>query len=252
MSADLIYRIIGSRNFIGRGYTNSIYIFYIFKLTSLLHKDSNGSGVIILSILSVLVFLCYECKIDRFYKNAYVVFLILHISTFARASIISHIILLLYFYLFSKRNIYFKCIIIFVVGIAIVNILIIFDIFPSIKDGSFISKIYIYNQTLVYLHNANVFQILFGNGNASSIDILGGIGGHNFISTLWIESGLISLILYILMFISMAIDVKSGWSIVVLPFFITSLSYTPLTTPYIFIALLLIKHTKLKRLSYKC
>ena len=249
MTADLIYRIINARSQVGTVFGNPIYIFYIFKESSLLHEDSNGSGVIILTILSV-VFYLKSVYNNRFYKIMYALFFVLLLLTFARASIIAHILLLLFIYFFIRRSIYIKVILISIVIFSCIFILNFFTDKNNFTDGSFLSKITIFERTFDYIKNAGTFQILFGNGELSSPDIIG-IGAHNFISALLIESGLISLVLYIWIFVNIAFDTKSGWYIVLFPFFITSLSYTPLATPYIFIATLLIKHTKLKGMVYK-
>jgi Na+/melibiose symporter-like transporter len=45
---------------------------------------------------------------------------------------------------------------------------------------------------------------------------------------------------------------KSKWYILLVPYFLISLSYTPLVVPYIFIAALIIKHMNLKRRKSLC
>lgn len=250
MLADLIYRIFNSSNFFNENQylIGSIYAFYAFKDTSLLHEDSNGSGVIILSIVSVLAFINTNCaKKDKFFKKLYFVFFILLLLTFARASIVSFIVLFLFIHFFFKRHIYFKTILV-AIGCFLVPVLFTFlTTIGNINDGSYSSKIMLFIKTYNYLKWADMFQFIFGNGDAIARIILHG-SAHNFVTALLVISGFISLLLYVWMFIAMAVDAKKGSYMIILPYFITSLSYTPLATPYIFVALLIVKHMNKKEI----
>jgi hypothetical protein len=108
MIADLLYRlyngIMTADQYI---YSNPLYKFYIFKDTSLLHMDSNGTGFIVLIILTVLVYL-KNINNTIFIKKMHVLFLILLVLSFSRSCIIAYICLQLFIYLFVKRNLYFK------------------------------------------------------------------------------------------------------------------------------------------------
>jgi hypothetical protein len=247
MIADLLYRFYYGKTTADQySFSNPLYQFYIFKGTSLLHMDSNGSGFIILTILSVLVYMKdagSEGK-KRFINKMYVLFFILLILSFSRSCLIAHLCLLLFIHLFVKRSIYFKFLVAIIsifLGAYVLNI-----VFTNlIYDYSFQTKIIIFIETFEYIQDATMSQLLFGNGAESSINFLS-FGAHNFISSYIIDTGLISLLLHIVILIMISIDMGRNWYIVLIPYFISSLSYNPMVIPYVFVAALLIKHIKIK------
>lgn len=249
MVADLMYRVYNVQSGkVQAVISNQIYQFYLYKETGLLHMDANGSGFIISAILSVLVYL-KSVYSDKLYKVMYIIFFIMLILTFSRASIVGHICLLLVIHLFVRRNVYIKI---------LIGVIAIFSTIPlitlllnSIDDWSFFTKLVIFSETIEYVKKANITQLLLGNGNGGSEKFLT-FGAHNFISAYLIDTGLISLILHIFTCILVGIEMKSKWYILLVPYFLISLSYTPLVVPYIFIAALIIKHMNLKRRKSLC
>jgi hypothetical protein len=152
---------------------------------------------------------------------------------------------MLFKHLYVKRGIYFKFLVVIIgvfLGTYILNI-----IFSKlIYDYSFKTKIIIFFETFEYINHATVSQLLFGNGSESSPNFLS-FGAHNFISSYIIDMGLISLLLHFVILIMISIDMGRNWYIVLIPYFISSLSYTPMVVPYVFVAALLIKHIKIKQ-----
>jgi hypothetical protein len=247
MVIDLIYRVNHGKTELDNAIitsnpvAKSLYRFYFFK-ESFFWGDSNGTGVVIIMILSVLIYLISINPENRYYKKMYFLFFILLLACFARASIASHVLLLLFIFLFLRRNIYFKFLAIF---IFIMIAFLMYNWF--LEDGSFLTKIELFEKTYKYLKNASTHQILFGNGTRieTAVAIMSR-APHNYISNYIIMTGLISLILFLTIFLMIYIDIGFEGYLIIIPYFITGLSVAPLAIPYVYVAALLIKHAKIK------
>jgi hypothetical protein len=244
---DLVYRInygkaeLDNAIMASNPVAKTLYRFYFFK-ESFFWGDSNGTGVVVLMILSVLIYLISINPESKYYKKMYFLFFILLLACFARSSIASHILLLLFIFLFLRRNIYFKFLAIFIF------IMITFFIYNwFLEDGSFLTKIELFEKTYKYLKTASTHQILFGNGTRieTAVAIMSR-APHNYISNHIIMTGVISLILFLAMFVMIYIDIGFEGYLIIIPYFITGLSAAPLAIPYVYVAALLIKHAKIK------
>ncbi|HHA3590526.1 TPA: hypothetical protein ACODK8_004753, partial [Salmonella enterica subsp. salamae serovar 21:z10:z6] len=80
-----------------------------------------------------------------------------------------------------------------------------------------------------------LFDVLTGVGFGNTFSYIG-IGPHNIYIALFIETGLIGLILYLLIFIYIYIKYKIS-RLIILPIMIMGLSFSPIALPYFYVAL---------------
>jgi hypothetical protein len=212
---------------------NPIYKFYLYKTNSFA-GDSNTIGVFALTVFSI-AFFHYKHKIITF-RYPFLLFIILILS-FCRAAWVAAILFLMFYYLFYKANAFIK---LFFIVVILFFGFIVFIVFQN--DGSFLSKLDIFNKTFIYLRNLDLVPFIIGNGANTSSSILG-LYAHNLFSILIIEYGLLGLVLCFFVFLFMAIDCKQYSFFILLPYLIVSLSYTPIFFPYLYSAICLVKHT---------
>ena len=105
----------------------------------------------------------------------------------------------------------------------------------TINDYSFLTKFEIFNATFNSVRNSNVFNLLFGYGVESSKDVLNiGFSAHNYFSRSLVETGLIGILLYFVLFI-VCIFISNGYVLIILlPYLIAGLSMCPSCCPYFF------------------
>lgn len=113
-------------------------------------------------------------------------------------------------------------------------------------DGSFGTKIEIWTLTLDFLNNASLRDLLLGLGFLNSIQIIKFNVAHTLISTLLMDTGLVSLILYFLCWIPI-LKQSRGFSLYILiPVFIFALSFIQQMIPYLYITLAIISNLEEK------
>jgi hypothetical protein len=203
-----------------------IFAFYNFKMNGIMFMDSNFSGFFALINFAFLLYL-RDYRIISLSKKFIFFHFFLVVLNLSRAAIIASLILCFYL-LFKKQRMIIKIpiFIMFVLCIIMVLSLIIFD-------PSFLTKIEIFTKTTEYLKNVSISQLFLGNGLASSITFLGR-AAHNFISFLLIEMGLISLLLFFLLFSSIYFFTKKAFAYILIPYLIAGLSMAPGAIPYFY------------------
>ncbi|EDV6630823.1 O-antigen ligase family protein, partial [Salmonella enterica subsp. enterica serovar Minnesota] len=213
--------------------SNSILdTFYIYKVNSIAFEDSNFVAM----ILTCYYILCRVLGKEKVYGKTNVIysllFLALIVLTFSRSAYIGVIVFeSLMFYQYSKR---YRVLSIFSIVIAVIVFL--YFLLDKIQsDGSFQSKFYIFDLFLNYIKVAPLFDVLTGVGFGNTFSYIG-IGPHNIYIALFIETGLIGLILYLLIFIYIYIKYKFS-RLIILPIMIMGLSFSPIALPYFYVAL---------------
>jgi hypothetical protein len=203
-----------------------IFAFYNYKLNGIMFMDSNFSGFFAMINFAFLLYL-RDYKIISFSRKHLFFQFLLVILNLSRAAIIASLILIFYL-LFKKQKMAIR-ITVFITFIIALNILLSIIIF----DPSFLSKIDIFTKTIEYLKNASGKQLVFGNGFGSSKSFLG-IDAHNFISFLLIEMGLVSLLLFLLLFFCIYFVTRKSFVYILIPYSIAGLSMTPGAIPYFY------------------
>jgi hypothetical protein len=186
--------------------------------------DSNAVAFLILNILCFMIYLNSE-KIIKIHFIVYAYYTLLLALTFSRAAIAGFGITVLFS--FIKRNVY-RIVFLFLLLLFVSPIIVRY----ALSDDSFNSKIFIYRNTLTYLDQIDMPHLLFGNGFGNSERILG-IYGHNYITLTLIEFGFIGLVIFFSIFISFLYSNKQTMFLL-LPFFVTGLSYYPYSCAYFY------------------
>jgi O-antigen ligase len=234
---DLSYRIYGvvSGKVVVSWIENakSIYLVYLFKFHGV-YGDANEIGVIAVIIFSVAFFQYKYGIITKKYVILNFIFVILTIS---RAAIIAAIFLVLFYNVFYKNSVFIKF---FSIGILFMILLLVFFIFSN--DASFGTKVDIYQKTLNYLVNPVFPENLTGLGANRSVSVFGRYA-HNIYSIMIVEYGLIGFFLFFGVIFSMVIDCRRNIFYVLLPYFIVAASFTPITLPFLYCGISVIKHT---------
>lgn len=167
--------------------------------------------------------------------------------TFSRASWISLVVGILalsFIHKKGRKRIYDTRLV--VIGILIL-ILLIFLFSALAYDPSFQTKIEIWTITADFIKNSSPRDLLFGLGFLNSIQIVKFNVAHTLISTLLMDTGLISLILYFLCWIPI-LKQSHGFALYILiPIFIFSLSFIQQMIPYLYITLAIISNLEQKK-----
>lgn len=114
-------------------------------------------------------------------------------------------------------------------------------------DGSFETKIEIWTLTLDFLKNASPRDLFLGLGFLNSIQVVKFNVAHTLISTLLMDTGLISLFLYFSCWIPI-LKQSHGFALYILiPIFIFALSFIQQMIPYLYITLAIISNLEQKK-----
>jgi len=119
-----------------------------------------------------------------------------------------------------------------------------------LTDGSFLTKIDILRNTVLFVNNANFSEFLFGIGFGNAQEYIG-IWAHNYFVTYFIETGVIGLILNIIMLVKLLSMGKYENRYLLLFLAITGLSFVPYTLTYFFVAnaIIIVLENRKKRVS---
>lgn len=166
--------------------------FYPYKFNSFIFQDSNFVALHLFCLLYISIVL----KLNKYIF----IFLILIFLTFSRSAMLGGVLACLYYLSVNTRYVTLIKPLFYLSTIsAFIYLILHIDI---ITDGSFLSKIYIIDESIKYMsNNFSLFQYLFGNGLAQTYDTLG-IGAHNIAVVLLFETGIIGTIIYLLYFSS--------------------------------------------------
>lgn len=222
---DLLNRLLRRDN----SYSGLLY-FYNFKLNGIMFQDSNFSGFLGMVNFSFALYL-NDKKISRFSRRQFIVLFILMLVNLSRAAILGSIVAMMWSWYskLGKKTKYYLTF--FLIGAALAIIPVLYDFFTS--DDSFNTKIEIFTRTKSYLHNADISQLLFGNGIFSSPEYIGR-SGHNYISQTIIELGLVVFLEEMFLFVCMTLASYGGCLYIVLPYLVVGLSCAPMMIPYFY------------------
>lgn len=205
-------------------------IFYAYKFNSIMFQDSNFVAMLILSLLFFSLYLAIKVKSKKPYFLSAILFLLL-LATISRAAIFSAIFFMLLFpargFFYTYRRWFFYAL------LFIMPMLLIVSYKLSSLDDSFASKFYIFSQSISYIKNSNLNQLLFGVGFGNAISVLD-IGAHNIIVTFLVESGLIGLFLMVVLWVLIILRSSYSVCIVMLPFLLAGMSFASLAIPYLY------------------
>lgn len=223
LSIECVYRISHPQAF---SWTTDSNFFYMYKFSSIMFSDTNETGFFVLIFLSFLTYLHDSklMKISRFSLFLGFVFLVL---TFSRAAIVGFLVLFVYNYIYKKMHVLMKFILIIVVVWAAVAVFIFF-----LRDGSFLTKLDIFQKTYQYLFKTNTRNFIFGIGMNQSVKALD-IYGHNYITLYLIEYGFIGFLFFAGLF-SLIFFMERKTYYLLIPYLVAGLSFAPYFIPYFF------------------
>jgi hypothetical protein len=222
------------------GHTRETGLAYMFKYNSIMYPDSNFVGVQVCLTYFFTLYLIKENLLVSWAKNLrYMLFVLVILST-SRSAIIT---MVLYTLIFNKISFPFQITkkqILWLVGIIVFLLLSSVFILSLIKnDVSFNSKFMILYLAVDFLKSIPISSIFFGIGMGNTFSFIG-IGAHNLLVTLTLETGLFGLSLFIL---SMYFSIKktNGKALYVLfPLFTMGFSFVSLALPFLFTFLAII------------
>lgn len=211
-------------------YYVGLQYFYNFKKNGIMFQDSNFSGFLAMINFCFALYL-KDNKIIYFSKIKLLTFFLLIVLNLSRAAILASLIGIIYSW-FEKKSkkirLYFFFLFVLIIPFISISL---FNLF--FNDDSFGTKIAIFEKTFNYLKDASIIQLLFGNGIFSSPKFLV-ISGHNYISQVIVEFGLIIFILQMVLFFSSLIYTKGKSFYIILPYFVAGLSMAPINIPYFY------------------
>jgi len=203
--------------------------FYYYKINSIMYEDSNFVGLYILALFCFSYFLAEQKS--KSYRGEKIILIILCLLTLSRASIAT---ILLTPVLYSLRHHIYKLryTIMIMAPIVIVGIFALLNNYASLDD-SFSSKFEIINLAYSQLKSAPYREILFGIGIGNSVNVIG-IGPHNIIVLVLLETGAVGLILFTATWLSILIRTDYKASIVIFPIMTNGMSLAGHFIPYVY------------------
>ena len=255
-SVDTIYRF----SLFNFNLKNIFINFYIMKDSCLIFGDTNMVAINT-TILTFFAYYLYKLTNNEKYQYYIYLFTILTFFTFSRASILAILLSSIIFLLFKHLKTIFrdklqlfpkiplKTFISYTISFAIIVSLIPLGIILVsflMNDGSFLTKIDIFNEILAFFDKATPIQMLFGIGFDNSETFVG-MYAHNYLATYIIETGIIGYIIITSFLLRILYETPKSIYIL-LPFSIFGISfigYTMLNLFYITLALIAtIEHKK--------
>ncbi|MEQ8688371.1 MAG: hypothetical protein RIE86_23910 [Imperialibacter sp.] len=194
-------------------------LFYALK-PSLFFMDSNFTGFILVTYLSLVYYYRFNFKKEVF-KNDILIISILILMTMSRSSIAAAFII--YFYAYFLRVGKLTKMTILILGVSIISILI-----PIVaKDGSFKTKIKIMGYFGDWIASSTE-KLLFGIGSGN-MSLAYNVGSHNLVG-LTIELGFVWLAIYLGMFFCAWYSIGKSIIWLLMPMFVAgALSLYPIT-----------------------
>jgi hypothetical protein len=222
------------------GHTRESGLAYMFKYNSIMYPDSNFVGVQVCLTYFFTVYLYKENLLVHWAKNLrYVLFVLVILST-SRSAIIT---MVFYTLIFNKISFPFKLSkkqIIWLLSIVVSLVLASVFILSLIKnDESFNSKFMILYLAVDFIKEIPLTSFLFGIGMGNTFSFIG-IGAHNLLVTLTLETGLIGLTLFIVSLYFSIKKTKGKALYVVLPLLTMGFSFVSLALPFLFAFLAII------------
>lgn len=208
-------------------------LFYAFKFSSIMFKDSNFVGTYGL----VAFFYYYYLRKKKYVKSMMplIILFILISLTLSRSAVITVLLTIVILYFLSiKIKLHH-----IILGIVLI-ISVVFIALPQIEtDGSFLSKFDILELTWRHLQECSFGQFLFGVGFGNTVEHIG-IGAHNLLVTHLIESGIIGLLFFLIVNFSLINKTKRYSLYLTIPLFISGMSLAGHAISYYYACLALI------------
>ena len=215
-------------------YQNKKEFIYAFK-KSFFYFDSNFTGLVILSILALNLYIGYKFKIEN-NKTKYILLLLI-ILTLSRSAILTSLILI-FITNNSIFNFKFK-------SYTLLSIILIIFSYMSIEyiffngnyqtiDGSLNSKFYIVKEAFYLYSNLPIENKLFGIGLGNT-DLFLNIFAHNIFVTMLLEFGAIGSLLFLIFIIYSLFKSKHYCLFIWLPILVAGISLFGAYSPYLFI-----------------
>lgn len=249
ITVETIIRINSPLNFL----IFSSYIFYNFKDNSFMCLDSNFVGIITTILCIFSLYMYHFVKRSKLYLFFMLYSFGLTFLTFSRASLFSTLFSLMffYFYCFLKKHLYIYLaqknkitlkLFIFMMIIPIALLFIIIKLITGlINDGSFLTKLDLFDETIGYVKNISLSKLLWGIGN--KIEIITQYfdrATHNFVTTYMVCYGLVGLIAIISFWFSIFKDTFFKSTVIFIAIIINGFSLVFPSCPPFYIALALI------------
>lgn len=227
--ADFIYRVLNST----WGYSGYLF-FQNFKSNSLMFGDSNYIGFMFM--ISFVFFLYLKRRLNMAKNSQLVVLFIMTFLSMSRAALGG--LLITFFidrFIKNSHHLRLKACLIIIMLILVGSY--IWTILEEIDD-SLLTKTWVLDGILAYLHNASWSDLLIGQGS----EVLSGEpkywdafqSGHLYLFIKIIGSGFIGLILDLLFFSQIMYISKGKTWYVLLPFFLAGLSFCPTNLSYMY------------------
>ncbi|MFZ4799322.1 MAG: hypothetical protein ACOYMA_17615 [Bacteroidia bacterium] len=243
ISIDAIIRLANPNIYatnIYSGHTRESGLAYMFKHNSIMYPDSNFVGVQVCLTYFFTVYLNKENLLVSWAKNLRYILLVLVVLTTSRSA---NITMIFYTLIFNKVSFPFQITkkqVFWLSGIIVFLIIASVFILSFVKnDESFNSKFMILYLAIDLLKSIPLSSIFLGIGIGNTFSFIG-IGAHNLIVTLALETGLIGLTLFML---SMYFSIKktNGKALYLLfPLFTMGFSFVSLALPFLFTFLAII------------
>lgn len=211
---------------------------YRWKTESLLFFDTNTFGVLTL-IITFFAYYLYDITKQNKYLFFTLMFIILTIWSYSRAAMLGIVITFANILLLKLlKKLLNKSILnvlpVISIGIFLRFILLIIFILLSIyagikififliNDSSFLTKLDLLSDTILFIKKANLEQLFLGTGFGNA-ELFTGRYAHAYIPTYIIETGLIGYTLVTLLLISIFLYAKKT-ILILLPFIVISISF---------------------------
>jgi len=220
--------------------------FHIYKFNSFMYIDSNFVGLQAVFVLSVFLWAnnFYKQKLNKLILILAFISILLTISRAAYLG--AFLALFLYYIQDSKIKQYFSILLMFLLLFVVSNMLSFME-----NDVSFESKFIILEKTAVYLNSVDIFSLFFGVGAGKAETVLG-IGAHNLLVSLIVETGILGVILFFIYIFYFFLKITYGRVLLIAPFIIVSMSLSTLAMPYFFSLLALVSSILSKAKKEKC
>ena len=212
---------------------------YQYKENSIMYCDSN---IVAIHVLVVLFFLCSirsKVRIPLF-RTKFCLLSGLLLLTFSRAGWLAWLIGIIWVKCFANSRSPFTTIVVLTATVygTLKAVPIVADLIST--DGSYLSKIHIFEMVLEYLRYADYTSLFFGIGLNESTTLFGR-HAHNYFLVLLVETGVIGLVLYSLLFLSFLSANKRELLAILVPFLVAMQAATITFMPFLFVAVALVK-----------
>ncbi|MBY8300782.1 hypothetical protein KW538_18020 [Vibrio fluvialis] len=209
--------------------------FQVYKFNSFMYLDSNFVGIQAVFTLSIYL---WSCRFFNKRASGLILFLgVIAIGlTFSRSALFS--LFICFFVYFSYGNIK-RLLFCFILSIFL--FVLIFSRIESIlsSDISFLSKFEIIRLAYDYILKFDFISVLLGVGPGNAVNVLG-IGAHNLIVSIVVETGIIGLVLFSLYMSYYILRLRWYSLLLIFPFLVSSMSLSTLAMPYFFTMLTVI------------